>query len=126
MTSRKLAALLFTLMLSLFAAASFAQSADSPVTLDSLRERLALTPEQETKIAPLVQERTEKLKALRDSSDPNGSRRDKLKMLRQARGIQQDFVKQVEPLLSQDQKKQWDVLRKEMQENAKERLQSAK
>ena len=90
--------------------------------MEEMRTRLALTPDQEARIAPLVEARNAKLKALRESSDPNGSRREKLGMLKQARGIQQDFVKQVEPLLSKDQKKEWATMREEMKETAKERL----
>ena len=122
MTSHRLATVLLSLALSVFAAPSFAQSADGQVTLDTMRDRLALTPEQEAKIAPLLEERSAKLKALRSSSDPGASRREKLGLLRQARSIQQDFAKQVEPLLSKQQKIQWDALRKEMQEAVKERV----
>lgn len=125
MKSRKLAGLLFSIVLALFGPLAIAHAADSDtgqVALDEMRDRLALTPDQEARIAPLIQERNDRLKALRDSADPGASRREKLSQLRQARSIQQDFVKQVEPLLSKEQKKQWDALRKEMQENTKERL----
>jgi hypothetical protein len=94
----------------------------SQMAIEEMRSRLALTPEQEAQISPLVAERNAKLNALRESSDPNGSRREKLGSLKQARGIQQDFVKQVEPLLSKEQKKEWAAMRDEMKETAKARL----
>jgi hypothetical protein len=90
--------------------------------IDELRTRLALTPGQEAQIAPLLQARNEKLKALRDSSNPGASRREKVGLLREARRIQKDFVEQVEPLLSKEQKKEWDAIREEMQGTAKEKL----
>ena len=88
---------------------------------EELRERLALTPEQEAKIAPLVQERNEKLKALRGSSGAEPSRRERLAMLKEARSIQQDFVERVEPMLTAEQKKEWAAIREEMKEAAKAR-----
>jgi hypothetical protein len=91
------------------------------VKIEELRERLALTPEQEAKIAPLVQERNEKLKALRGSLGEQPSRRERFGMLREAKGIQEAFVEQVDPLLTKEQKKEWEVIRKEMREAAKER-----
>jgi len=94
------------------------------VKLDELRERLALTPEQESRIAPLVQARNEKLRALRSNSSPNASRREKRQQLRRARNIQQEFVSQVEPLLTTEQKKEWEKIRSEMRESAKERYRS--
>jgi hypothetical protein len=103
-------------------AETVAPAEGSQMAIEEMRSRLALTPEQEAKISPLVEERNAKLKALRESSDPNGSRREKLGMLKQARGIQQDFVKQVEPLLSKEQKKEWAAMRDEMKETAKARL----
>jgi protein CpxP len=88
---------------------------------EELRERLALTPEQEAKIAPLVQERNEKLKALRGSGGGEASRRERIAMLKEARGIQQEFVEQVEPMLTAEQKKEWAAIREEMKEAAKAR-----
>jgi hypothetical protein len=122
-------ALWISTMLVIGTTSVYAQGADatstadgSRMTLEEMRSRLGLTPEQEAQISPLVADRNAKLKALRESADPNGSRREKLGMLKQARGIQQDFVKQVEPLLSKAQKKEWAALRDEMKETAKERL----
>jgi hypothetical protein len=89
--------------------------------MEELRARLALTPDQEAKIAPLVQQRNEKLKALRASADPDASRRERFGMMKEARTIQQDFVEQVEPMLSKEQKKEWETIREEMKEAAKQR-----
>ena len=132
MKIRYMSGLVIATALALSSAQSFGQDAGPPTSstqreamqlkLEDIRTRLALTPDQEAKIAPLFQARNEKLKALRDSSDPNASRRDKLGMLKEARGIQDDFVDQVEPLLTKEQKKEWEAIRKETQETAKARF----
>jgi protein CpxP len=101
-----------------------AQREAMQLKLEELRERLALTPEQEEKIKPLIQERNEKLKALYASTNPNASRREKLGKLREARGIQQAFLTKVEPILTKEQKKEWEAIRKEMKEAAMERRRS--
>lgn len=76
------------------------------------------------KIAPLVQERNEKFKALRARSDPNASRSEKRVLLQEARGIQDDYVARVEPLLTQEQKKEWEAIRKETRKEIAERWRS--
>ena len=60
--------------------------------IEELKERLKLTPEQEQRLAPLVQDRNAKLKALRERSGEAPSRRERRAMLKEARGIQEDFV----------------------------------
>jgi hypothetical protein len=95
-----------------------AQRETLQLKMDELRSRLALTPEQEAQLAPLVQARNDKLKALRASSSSDPSRRERRGMLRQARSIQQDFIKQVAPLITKEQAREWDAIRKEMREAA--------
>jgi hypothetical protein len=90
--------------------------------MEQLRERLALTPDQEAKIAPLVQARNQKLQALRGSMDADASRRQKRGAFKEAREIQSDFVEKVEPLLTAEQKKEWEALRKEMRDEMKQRV----
>ena len=92
--------------------------------VEELRARLALTPEQEARIAPLVEARNRKLQALSASNSSTASRRERIGMLKQARAIQEDFVEQVDPLLTPSQKKEWEAFRKEMKDAAKERRRS--
>lgn len=94
------------------------------VKIEELRARLALTPEQEEKIAPLVRERNEKLQALRGKSDPNASRSEKRALLQETRGIQDDFVARVEPLLTKEQIKEWEAIRQEARKEIAERWRS--
>jgi hypothetical protein len=92
------------------------------LAMEKLRDRLALTPDQEARIAPLVQARNQKLQALRGSMDADASRRQKRGALKEARAIQSDFVEKVEPLLTTEQKKEWEVLRKEMRDEMMQRV----
>lgn len=110
---------------SAYAAEPTAEQRDAmQMKVEGLRSRLALTPEQEEKIAPLVRERNEKFQALRAKSNPNASKSEKRALLQEARGIQDDFVARVEPLLSQEQKKEWEAIRKETRKEIAERWRS--
>ena len=90
--------------------------------IEELKERLKLTPEQEQRLAPLVQDRNAKLKALRERSGEAPSRRERRAMLKEAREIQEDFVEQVEPILTKEQLKEWEAIRAELRETARERM----
>jgi Spy/CpxP family protein refolding chaperone len=92
------------------------KSEAAQLAMEQLRERLALTPDQEARIAPLVQARNQKLQALRGSMDADASRRQKRGALKEAREIQSEFVEKVEPILTPQQKKEWEALRKEMRD----------
>lgn len=91
------------------------------LAMEQLRERLALTADQEAKIAPLVQARNQKLQALRGSMNADASRRQKRSVLKEAREIQGEFVEKVEPILSAEQKKEWGKLRSEMRDEMMKR-----
>lgn len=90
--------------------------------IEELKQRLKLTPEQEQRLAPLVQDRNAKLKALRERSGEAPSRRERRAMLKEAREIQEDFVEQVEPILTKEQLKEWEAIRTELRETARERM----
>lgn len=90
--------------------------------IEELKERLKLTPEQEQRLAPLVQDRNAKLKALRERSGDAPSRRERRAMLKEARGIQENFIEQVEPVLTKEQLKEWEAIRTELRETARERM----
>jgi hypothetical protein len=89
--------------------------------IQELRDRLALTPEQEQKIAPLLEARNQKLRDLRAKYGDDASRREKLGMMREAKAIQKDFDAQLEPILTKDQMKQWQQSRDEARAAARER-----
>jgi len=88
----------------------------SQLGMEKLRDRLSLTPDQEARIKPLVEARNRKMKTVLGSMDANASRRDKRGALKEARAIQSEFVAQVEPILSKEQRKEWEALREEMRD----------
>jgi hypothetical protein len=89
--------------------------------IQELRTRLALTPEQEQKIAPLLEARNQKLRDLRAKYGQDASRREKLGMMREAKAIQKDFDAQLEPILTKEQMKEWQQFRDEARAAARER-----
>jgi hypothetical protein len=89
--------------------------------IQALRERLALTPEQEQKIAPLLEARNAKLRDLRAKYGDAPSRRDKLAMLREAKAIQQSFDAQLRPILTKEQMNEWQKFRDEARSAARAR-----
>jgi hypothetical protein len=110
-----------TVQLAQAAEGARSNSEAAQLAMGQLRERLELTPDQEARIAPLVQARNQKLKALRDSMDAGASRREKRGALKQARAIQSEFVSKVEPLLTDPQKKEWEAIRQEMRDEMMKR-----
>ena len=97
-------------------------ASQSRMGLDEMKARLALTAEQEARIAPFVEERREQLAAVRADLDSTASRRDKRAALKRAKSIQDDFIAKVEPVLTSEQQAEWDKMRKEMRAQGKERL----
>jgi Skp family chaperone for outer membrane proteins len=107
---------------------ALAAAAEDPVgavALEELVTRLELTAEQQARIAPLLQQRNDRLRALATDLDADSPRRQKLKTLREARSIQQEFVSKVSPLLTSGQQAEWEALREEMREKLKERRQAS-
>ena len=90
--------------------------------VDELKERLALTPEQETQLAPIIEARNASLRELRASAGADTSRRARMATLKKARKIQDDFSAQIAPILTKEQKAEWDEIREEVRDAAKERM----
>lgn len=100
-------------------------AADAPaaqMNIDELRARLALTPEQQAKIAPLAEERRTQMEAIRTRLASASSRRDKLAVMQDAKAIQEEFTGKVEPLLTPTQQAEWKKMREETRAQMKERL----
>jgi hypothetical protein len=89
--------------------------------IEEIKERLALTPEQEKQLAPIIEARNSKLRDLRASHDGDTSRRARFAMLKEARQIQDDFNAQIEPILTKEQREEWAEIRKEARAAAQER-----
>lgn len=94
---------------------------DSVPTMDVVRNRLELTPEQETQLRPIFEARLAELQQLKVRVEQAPSRADKRAVLRDAKQQQQAFNTQVENLLTPSQKTQWRELKAETREKLKER-----
>jgi septal ring factor EnvC (AmiA/AmiB activator) len=91
------------------------------VTIEELRTRLNLTPQQQEQIAPLVEERKAKMEPIRAKVSSTASRREKIAAFQEAKAVQDDFNSKVQPLLSQEQQAEWNKIREEMRGRMKER-----
>ena len=96
---------------------------DSVPSIDAVRSRLNLTPEQEARLTPLFQQRAVDIQAARHKLETATTRTDKQAVLRAAKQDAQTFNSQVEAVLNQKQKHDWRDMRDEAREKVKERYQ---
>lgn len=97
-------------------------AASGEMTMEQLTTRLNLTPEQQAKISPYVETRRSKMQDVHSKLSANASRRDKRAALQAAKKTQDEFVRNVEPLLTAEQQAEWTKLRAEARAHMKERL----
>lgn len=90
-------------------------------SMDVVRNRLSLTPEQEQKLVPIFERRAGELQKVRDQLEQAPSRAQKRSVLHDAKKGQDAFNTQVESLLDVSQKSEWRELRAETREKVKER-----
>jgi DNA repair photolyase len=90
--------------------------------IEELKTRLALTTEQESQLAPLIDARNARLRELRSSAGGDTSRRARIATLKEARKIQEDFNARIAPILTKAQQTEWEQIRKEVRATAKERM----
>lgn len=108
------------------AAGSFQLSAaplDAIPTIDVVRSKLELTPDQEAQLVPLFERRLGQLQDTRAKLEEAASEADKRTVLRDAKGMQTEFNAQVEKLLSPSQVAKWRELRTQTREKLKEQHQ---
>jgi hypothetical protein len=101
-----------------------AEEAPAQIAMEELATRLNLTAEQQAQIAPALEQRNTRLKAMAGEINADSSRREKLKALRQARSIQKEFVGKVSPVLTKEQAAEWEKFRDEARDRLKERRSS--
>ena len=94
---------------------------DTVPALDTVRSRLNLTPEQDSKIVPLFERRLSELQQTRVKLGQAPSRQEKRSVLRDAKRQGDMFNTDVEKLLNTQQKSEWRDIRKETREKFKER-----
>jgi len=105
--------------------ASAAPMLDHLPTFDALSSRLELTPEQQSKLAPLFDKRAAQLREAKARLEQATSRQAKRDVLRDAKNAGDEFSRQVESVLTPSQQYKWRDLRKEMRAEAKERIEDA-
>ena len=88
--------------------------------LQEAKARLQLTPEQEAQLKPLMQERNQALKAIRDKYAGDDSRRTRRAMFREAEPIIENYQARVRTILNDAQYAEWEKMRAEARERLKE------
>jgi hypothetical protein len=92
--------------------------------LEQIKERLKLTPEQVEQVRPILADEVEKLKALREKNS-GGSRRDRRKMAREFKGIQDEADDRLKKVLSKEQMKELKKIRDERRQQLRDRARQA-
>ena len=112
------------MLCALLATPGFAQNQtlrDSVPSIDVVRNRLHLTPEQEAKLRPMFQQREQQLHETRSKLEAAASSTGKREVLKAAKADARTFNEQVEGVLDSSQKAEWRELRDETRDKVKER-----
>ena len=94
---------------------------DTVPSMDVVRNRLSLTPEQEARLTPIFEQRIGELQSLREQLAKATSEQQKRDLMRGAKKGQEAFNTQVESVLDASQKTEWQELRAQTREKVKER-----
>ena len=94
---------------------------DSVPSIEAVRSRLNLTPEQEAKLRPLFLQRGADIQATRTKLETATTSTEKKSVLHAAKSDAQAFNSQVEAVLNAQQKHDWRDMRDEAREKVKER-----
>jgi hypothetical protein len=118
--------LVVALMLAFASGTALSQAAAAdPATIQAAiaeaKARLKLTPEQEEQLKPLIEERSARLKAIRDQHAGDDSRRAKREMYRDAKPVMDDYQEKVRAILTDVQEAEWEKMRSEARQRLKER-----
>ena len=92
--------------------------------IEEAKARLKLTPEQEAQLKPLVQDRNQKLKAIRDKYAGDTSRRAKRAMFKEAQPVMENYQDRVRTILNDTQEAEWEKMRAEAKARLKEQYKS--
>ena len=92
---------------------------DPDGVVDMLAAKLNLTEDQKTQIKPIIADRQQKLRDLREDTS---SRR--MQRMRKAKKIIEDSDKKIEPILNDQQKQQYAQIKEQMRQQARARMQN--
>jgi hypothetical protein len=99
--------------------------AEVRAAIEEAKSRLKLTPEQEAALKPLVLERAEKMKAIRDRHAGDTSRGARREMYREAKPVAEDYQAKVRAILTDEQEAEWEKMRAEAHERLKKRYRAS-
>ncbi len=88
--------------------------------IQEAKARLKLTPEQEAQLKPMVLDRNQELKAIRDKYAGDSSRRAKRAMFKEAQPVVDNYQARVRTILDDWQEAEWEKMRAEAKERLKE------
>jgi hypothetical protein len=94
---------------------------DTVPSMDVVRNRLSLTPEQEARLRPIFEQRIGELQQLKDQLAKATSEQQKRSLMSGAKEGASAFNSQVEAVLDTTQKSEWRELRSQTREKVKER-----
>jgi hypothetical protein len=122
LTSRRHSLFIGVALCAWFTAPAMSQTLrDWVPSIDVVRTRLNLTPEQEAMLKPLFQKRASDLQDTRARLEQAASNTEKRDVLRTAKSEAQSFNTQVESVLNNEQKSEWREIRDETREKVKDR-----
>lgn len=91
--------------------------------IEELKQRLQLTPEQVERMTPVLRREAEQMReVLRHFDRDSASLREKRKVARQLKSIRDEAAKQLEPILTPAQRKEFARIREERAKELRERL----
>ena len=120
-------ALLSSAVLLLASSYACAATPDTEVVRAAMEEakaRLKLTPDQEVQLKPVIEERTAKLKAIREKHAGDSSRSAKRAMFKEARPVMDEYQQKVRAILTDEQEAEWEKMRDEARKRLKEQYRS--
>jgi hypothetical protein len=97
------------------------QTYPSGLTIEEIRSRLDLTAEQQQQITPLATEYRKRMSEINANLEKTRSRQSRRGLLLQAAAIQEDFDSTLAPLLTDEQRAEWNTIRDEMRDELKQR-----
>jgi len=95
------------------------QQLDPYGVVDMLAAKLDLTEDQKTQIKPIITDRQQKLRGLREDTSSRPMQR-----MRKAKKIMEDSDKKIEPILNDQQKQQYAQIKEQMKQQARARMQN--
>jgi hypothetical protein len=102
-------------------ASSEDRAAQAAERMKQLQARLKLTPEQIEKLKPIVQQEIQELRAVRDKHASDTSRRGRLSMAREMKGVQDKYDDSIGAVLTPEQIKEWKKIKEERKEQMKQK-----